>query len=64
MEYSCIIKGPIKDGKGRVLINIEVDSDPEGADKSNVWKCIKPKALISIVTLTSCIEEFGIKVFN
>lgn len=36
MEYSCIIKGPIKDGKGRVAINIEVDSDPEGADNATV----------------------------
>lgn len=35
MEYSCIIKGPIKDRKGRVPINIKVDLDPEGTGKHN-----------------------------
>lgn len=35
MEYSCIIKAPIKDRKGRASINIKVDLDPEGIDKRN-----------------------------
>lgn len=35
MEYSCIMKAPIKDRKGRVSINIKVDLDPEGTGKHN-----------------------------